>query len=328
MQVIRSTVLALCCSLWPLSFVNAADPLAEARRLYASRQYEHALAELTRVGSASPSEQADEYRVLCLLGLGRAAEAERVIERHIARRPLATIEPDGRAPQFVTLYEQVRRRMLPLVAQTLYGSAKASLDDRKVEVARAQFSDLLELLRTAPADAEGLNDLRLLADGFVWLLEKQRPEARLARALPVETVFIEPDGPGVPSGGMPHAATADVSAAPAAIPRPTSQPFAPWRPMVYGLEHPDVIPPTTIAQTMPVWAPPPAFADRTIRGTLAIVVAEDGTVASAEMTQRAFPLYDHELLRAARQWQYKPALKDGKPVRYRKTIDVTLKPAK
>ena len=80
-----------------------------------------------------------------------------------------------------------------------------------------------------------------------------------------------------------------------------------------------------VDQRMPVWIPPnPVFAYRMYRGTLEVVVGEDGAVESRAMSEPAFPSYDRELLDVAQRWKYTPAIKDGRPVKYRKVIAVTL----
>ena len=60
------------------------DPLASARDLYAAAKYEEALTILNGVRGAgfhgSDRPRIEEYRALCLLALGRGAEAELAIE--------------------------------------------------------------------------------------------------------------------------------------------------------------------------------------------------------------------------------------------------------
>jgi hypothetical protein len=48
-------------------------------------------------------------------------------------------------------------------------------------------------------------------------------------------------------------------------------------------------------------------------------------VISAAITDSIHPLYDNQLKTAALSWTFKPALKNGKPVRYRYALDIQLK---
>jgi hypothetical protein len=67
---------------------------------------------------------------------------------------------------------------------------------------------------------------------------------------------------------------------------------------VYEAKDLDVIPPTIVDQRMPAWIPPsPVFAYRMYRGTLEVVVGEDGAVESRAMSEPAFPSADRELPR-------------------------------
>ena len=50
-----------------------------------------------------------------------------------------------------------------------------------------------------------------------------------------------------------------------------------------------------------------------------------GNVQEAVMIRSVHPGYDAELLRAARNWRYVPARKDGKPVKFARVINVLLK---
>jgi hypothetical protein len=44
------------------------------------------------------------------------------------------------------------------------------------------------------------------------------------------------------------------------------------------------------------------------------------------MTQKLNVLYDQVLLSATKRWRYRPAFRNGKPVKYRKQINVFLRP--
>jgi TonB family protein len=277
--------------------------------------YEAALEHLG--GQTSTDDEAEEYRVLCLLALGRQADAERIVERRIARTPLVAPDMQGRAPGFVTTYLQVRRRMLPLIAQTMYGLAKAGFDAGHFEAAAVQFEELIELLHADGAADPG-GDIEVLADGFLRLSRSRGERASL------EPMTILPDA----HADVPVAETILIPAAVAEAFQPEAdgaKPFSPWRSQVFGPDDPSVTPPATVAQPMPVWLAPGRFAHVTFRGSLEVVVDETGAVRSAKVLERTHPLYDLQLAAAAKAWRYEPAVKDGRPVKYRKVVEFTLR---
>lgn len=109
----------------------------------------------------------------------------------------------------------------------------------------------------------------------------------------------------------------------AAMPGP--RPFMPVA-RVYDFTDENVLPPAVLKQALPPWNPPWAqIRHRTFNGRLVVVVAEDGTVAEADVVQPSFAAYDDELLRAVNQWRYEPARKGERPVRYRRVIDFVLR---
>jgi hypothetical protein len=55
-------------------------------------------------------------------------------------------------------------------------------------------------------------------------------------------------------------------------------------------------------------------------GILDIVISETGEVVDAVVRQSLMPAYDVLVAATARHWKYRPAMKDGVPVRYVKTI--------
>jgi hypothetical protein len=278
------------------------DPLADVERLYASAAFEDALAALGRVSEQVDPNEVDEYRALCFLGLNRTQDAEEAVERLVMRHRSTRYDLDNRPPKFVSLYRAVKKRTLPAAAMALYSSATASFEGGQFLSAAAQFKELLDLL-SDPEEAGRLSDMRVLAAGFSKLSEQ-----RMAEANP-------PAPPPQP-----------VTTLPALYLAPNSTRVTPQGSrVVYDADDLDVIPPMIIDQRMPAWIPPnPAFAYRMFRGILEVIVDEAGAVESRTMSEPAFPSYDRELLNAAQSWKYTPAVKDGRPVKYRKVITVTL----
>jgi len=87
-----------------------------------------------------------------------------------------------------------------------------------------------------------------------------------------------------------------------------------------------VTPPAAVNQKMPRWEGPAAQAMKGMkrRGVIEVTIAESGAVESVVMRQPTGTVYDDLLLAEARKWQYTPAAKDGKAVKYRKLIQFTL----
>jgi TonB family protein len=96
---------------------------------------------------------------------------------------------------------------------------------------------------------------------------------------------------------------------------------------VYSDTDTDVIPPVDVVRSLPPWHPPNALAQRvSYRGILRVVVDERGKVESAVLVQPIASTYDPILLEAAKRWEFRPALKDGKPVKYQKLFSFMLSP--
>ena len=58
-------------------------------------------------------------------------------------------------------------------------------------------------------------------------------------------------------------------------------------------------------------------------GALDILVLEDGTVAEARLIPQSDRLQDRMMVSAAKAWRFRPALKNGRPVRYRVRVPIT-----
>ena len=61
------------------------------------------------------------------------------------------------------------------------------------------------------------------------------------------------------------------------------------------------------------------------QGVIEIVIDERGHVESAQMRASVHPRYDGIAVDAAKSWQYRPATLNGKPVKFRKLVQVNLK---
>ena len=275
------------------------DPLTTAKSLYQSASYQDALAALSNLPTDVNLDEADKYRALCFLGLNRAQDAEHALEQLVTRRPLYKLDPFD-SPKLVATFRDVRSKVLPSVARTLYGTAKVAFDANKWSAASMQFNDLLAVLsQPEVADQAALADLKLLADGFAKLSAQQLKIQLDAQRLTVERPRVEQ----TPSESKPAANV----------------------PRVFSVDDTNVIAPVAVSQFMPNWSPP-ASDSRSYSGVIELVIDEHGAVASASVIQSVSPAYDRSLVAAARRWQYRPATLNGQPVKYRKAVGVVLRP--
>ena len=60
------------------------------------------------------------------------------------------------------------------------------------------------------------------------------------------------------------------------------------------------------------------------RGIVEVVIDELGRVTTASIRQSIQPMYDADLLTRAKDWRYQPATLNGKPVKYRKMIQLNV----
>ena len=295
-----SLVAAMLLATAALHAQNSND-LTAARDLYASAAYDEALTMLNRLRSSNPSPTdgpaIEQYRAFCLLALGRPADAEQAIEAVVAAEPLYQPGQSETSPRVRTMFSDVRKRMLPTIIQQRYAQAKAAFDRKEWPAAASGFSQVLVMLADSDvglgANRPPLADIRTLAVGFEELSAKN----------------AAPPPP------------APVPAAPVYEPVPQPPPPAPAR--VYGAEDSGVVPPMAITQTLP------GFRGLTTVqriGRIEIVVDETGAVESAFMTVSVTPTYDKMAVAAARNWHYTPATVNGAPVKFRKVVQITVKP--
>jgi TonB family protein len=281
----------------------ADSSLDAAITLYMSASYEEALSELSQLPPSADLDQADKYRALCLLGLNRPQEAAESIDRLVKRRPLLKVDEKD-SPKLVLMYHDAQTRLLPGAAKALYATAKEHFEHGEIAASAEEFRQVLGVIaEVGGTGAAGLTDLKMLAEGFSSLADRQLAATRAA-ATPSPAAAAE----GVQAGRS-AAASPDVRA-----------------PRIFDATDRDVTPPVAIAQTMPIWSPRADVEKRSYSGTMEVVVDENGAVSSAAIMDSVYPSYDQQLLQAARSWRYKPAMRAGQPVKYRRGVTVVLTP--
>ena len=276
--------------------VQAQEPIAAARDLYASARYDEALNMLERL-STGPASHADRqsidfYRTLCLLAVGRRDDADRAIEAIVARDPL--FRPgDDLSPRTRSVFAEAKRRVLPGVVQQYYAEAKRSFERKEYDAAAAAFKQVIDALNDPDiglaAHQPPLSDIRTVAAGFYDLSVKSIPP---------------PPPPPVAPAPAPAAAPVNVP------------------PRVYTGEEPGLRPPVAIAQELPRYpgpVPPTGF-----KGVIDVLISESGTVESAIMTIPVTNMYDKLVLNAASRWMFQPATVNGTPVKFRKRITINI----
>ena len=111
----------------------------------------------------------------------------------------------------------------------------------------------------------------------------------------------------------------------AAPPPPAAEPAAPPPAVfdvgVYTATDTSVEAPVLVYPQLP--SKPTRDLSATKPGELDLLVLEDGTVAEARLIPQSDRLQDRMLISAAKAWRFRPATKDGRPVRYRTRIPIT-----
>ena len=277
----------------------AQDSLTSARELYASAEYERALAALNRLRATGIANAdvptVEQYRALCLLALGRSTEAEDAIAAVVSAAPSYTPAGSDVSPRVRNAFSEVRKRLLPTIIQQKYNEAKAAYDRKAYPVASEGFAQVLKTLGdpdVAPlATQPPLADLRTLAQGFLDLSETA-----------VATIAAPPPP------------------APASAPATTSAPAAA---RIFTVTDSNIVPPSIIRQALPAFPRKPLTL---IQGVVEVVIDEKGDVEAASIRGSMDPKYDNMALAASRNWKYQPATRDGAPVKFRKLVQVRIQP--
>jgi hypothetical protein len=271
------------------------NPLATARDLYASARYDEALIVLNSMrpglnAAANDLKSIEQYRSLCLLALGRSEEAEAAIAAVVGADPMYLPSESEASPRVRAAFSEVRQRQLPEIARARYANAKASYDRKDYQSSERQFREVLRLIDD-PDMGGRLSDLRVLVTGFLDL--------SVAAAAPPQ----------------PASDTKQSAAAPANPVYPPGH--------IFSAAEPQVVPPVPLKQEVPR-VPTSVASQVRDKGLLEVIIDEQGRVIGLDLRSRLHPIFDAQLLSAAKDWRYRPAVLNGKPVRYRKLVQITV----
>ena len=285
--------------------LRAQDSLARAKDFYAAAAYEDALKELSALEARAPGAEVSAYKVYCLLALGRSDEAKNTIAALVRMDPLFHPSEADASPRVRAFFDQVRTPLLPEIVRQTYARGKEAFYKKDMTVAAAAFDRVVRLLDDLDAsENDELADLRTLAGGF----------RELSKAAPPPPPLLEPGpAPATMASNQPAAAPSAAAARPPVAPR------------VYTAEDEDVVRPVPIARVVPRWRPVNATEEGLrLEGTIELLISEAGTVLSVSIVRSIHPRYDPQILKAAREWTFRPALSNGTPVKYRYAFDVRL----
>ena len=278
MSKLRWPIRACGCLILALSVSSsAAAQVSEIdfKALYAAAEYDKALEVIASVNGP----EAQQYKALCLLALGRTADASTAIESLVNASPTFIPSSDDAPPRFVELVTKVRTKLLPTIARREFTEGRDRFNEKQNEQALKHFSLVLVLLKDpAFTDANAKQDLETLATGFSDLAKAATTPVKVASA-PAEPVLPPP-----------------APAASAAAATPTNPP--------------KVVPPVALVQTVP---PMPSDIAARAGAKLVLVVQIDaaGRVTAANVKESAHPRYDRIVALATRDWRYTPATLNG-----------------
>jgi hypothetical protein len=276
------------------------EMLARAKDLYANAAYEEALVLLDRLrDEPAPSQRVEvsEYRLFCLIALGRSAEARVAIRTLVESDPLYQLSSGRASPRVLGIFKEVRRDLLPGLIERAYAEAKVAFDQKDPN-ATVRFERVIDLLDDpAAASYPALVDLRIVVTGF----------RDLSRAFSLPTAI---------EAAKPQASASIAAAEPPALKART----------IYREGDPDVVPAVPVDQKLPRLVLSSDSRGRQLQGTLELVVDENGDVVAVTLSRPIHPRYDSEIVSAARSWKYIPARKDGNNIAVRRVVAVRIVP--
>jgi hypothetical protein len=301
----------------------AQDPLGAAKDLYASAAYDDALSTLSRMdgGSIAPeiAREVDQYRAFCLYALGRTREADSVAESMIRKAPLAELGADA-SPRLEMMFTDVRKRLLPSLIRERFRTARSAFDQKRFAAAEPLLSEARLMIVEAEklgVNDDGLGDLGVLVGGFLQLIRSvaeqgTSPQPAVADASIASAVATVAQRPLAPPPAAAASRAVSVSPPSAAVSGPR----------VYALDDEGVSPPVALQQQMPVMPIQLQQITKALhnQGVLDVIIDEAGSVVDVTMRQSLNSNVDALIVRSARRWKYRPAMKDGVPVRYVKTV--------
>jgi tetratricopeptide (TPR) repeat protein len=176
------------------------ESVVKAKALYESAAYEEALAVLAN----ATSPDAYQYRALCLVALGRIADAENELAALVTISPAFVVRDEDMPPRFLVLFAEARRKVVPPLLRQLFEQARQQYQNKSYQQALEGFERVSALASDRLlSEEEGMKDLALLASGFVDLV-------RSSIASPTSAPAVEPpSAPAVRAASPPAGRAAE-----------------------------------------------------------------------------------------------------------------------
>jgi TonB family protein len=280
----RTLAIALAAATWIAltSGVTASEELNRAKELYRSASYDEALS--------------------LLEGLPSGAEAAEIAEAR-EYRALCLVALDRR--------DDAKNVMTELItADPTYAMSETEASPR----VRAMFTEvrrglLPSVIQRVYADAKQLFDTKdpraTAAFDHVLLLLRDPDVAGNASLGDLTTIAV----------GFRDLSRAMASVPPPAPARPTTPAAAPRT----AAASAPVVAAVAISQALPA---PQLREEREWDGEIEVSIDAGGKVTDARMTKPIHPIYDQQLIRAAMNWTYRPAQRDGVAMPFVKVITI------
>lgn len=303
----RIALLLGCALAWPAAVrpatvqgVPAAGSLAEARRLFGEAAYEPALEQLDGLRTSAKgvlARDVESARALCLLALGRELQAREAMAAVVDLDPLYVFPETEVAPSVVALFSEVRTARLPGVIRERFARAREAFGREDYEEAASGFEMIRALLAlpeiTASSEAGTFEDMRTLAAGFHDLAAK----------------LLAPPAPPEPAPAAPSPRTE------------TGGTATPGSEVGSAAEVP-IEPPAALDQRIDSWELVRRPGRPPYKATLSVVIDQSGRVESVRVLESNDRFADLFVSNAAQQWRYRPATRNGVPVKYTKVVSV------
>ncbi len=145
--------------------------------------------------------------------------------------------------------------------------------------------------------------------------------SRVKRAAPAQELsaktIVAFDADAVRDSGTETSASLDPrSAAPSDVAEAVEDDGGP----IFSLDSEGVSPPVGVRPQLPRELPPNVKPEQLCR--VELIVSETGTVESVKLLRTPRSVHDSMFLSAAKAWHFRPATKDGHPVRFRKIVSM------